>query len=121
MFNSNVAGWVGSTGTANKQKAKLKNGRWTNDQLENAINAVTDEGMKLRAIAKAFGISATSLRDHLYGTTTTRQRGNWPTFKPDEEQKLVDYVFKIQELGHLLTPVELRLKVALATQTRQTP
>ena len=33
----------------------------------------------------------------------------------------MDYVFKMQELGHPLTPLELRLKVATATQTRETP
>ena len=77
--------------------------------------------MKLRVAARAFGVPATSLRDHLYGTTTTRQIHNKPTLKPDEEQKQVDYVFKMQDLGHPLTLAELRLKVALATQTRQTP
>ena len=85
------------------------------------MNVITNEGMKLRETARAFGVPVTSLRDHLYGTTTIRQRGNKPTLKPDEEQKLVDYVFKMQDLGHVQTPAELRLKVALATQTRQTP
>ena len=33
----------------------------------------------------------------------------------------MDYVFKMQELGHPLTPLELRLKVATATQTREMP
>ena len=39
----------------------------------------------------------------------------------DEEKKLVDYIFKMQDLGHPLTIAELRLKVALATQTRAIP
>ena len=33
----------------------------------------------------------------------------------------MDYIFKMQDLGHPLTPGELRLKVALATQCRKTP
>ena len=41
--------------------------------------------------------------------------------RADEEQKLVDYIFKMQDLGHPLIAAELRLKVALATQTRTTP
>ena len=53
--------------------------------LENAINAIIDEGMKLRTAARAFEVLATSLRDHLYRPTTTRQRGNRPTLKPHEE------------------------------------
>jgi hypothetical protein len=38
-----------------------------------------------------------------------------------EEKKLELYLFKMQDLGHLLTLGQLRLKVALATQTRETP
>ena len=41
--------------------------------------------------------------------------------RADEEKKLVDYIFKMQDLGHPLTVAELRLKVALAPQTRATP
>ena len=41
--------------------------------------------------------------------------------KAREEKNLVDYVFKMQELGHPLTPLELRLKVATTTQTWETP
>ena len=41
--------------------------------------------------------------------------------KRQEEKKLMDYVFKMQELGHPLTPLELRLKVATAVQTREMP
>ena len=85
------------------------------------MDAMTDHGMKVKAAARAFDIPASSLRDHLYGKTTSRQRGNLPTLKPDEEKKLVDYIFKMQDLGHPLTLAELRLKVALATQTRETP
>ena len=40
--------------------------------------------------------------------------------RANEEQKLIDYMFKMQDLGHVLTVAELRLKVALATQTRAT-
>jgi hypothetical protein len=41
--------------------------------------------------------------------------------KEEEEQKLLKYLFKMQDLGHPLTSGQLRLKVALATQTRETP
>ena len=85
------------------------------------MDKITDEGMKLKVAAKIFGIPSSSLRDHLYGKTTSRQRGTKLTLKAREEKKLVDYVFKMQELGHPLIPLELRLKVATATQTRETP
>lgn len=85
------------------------------------MNAMTDDGMKLRVASRKFGIPISSLRDHLYGKTSSRKRGKNPTLKPDEEKKLVDYIFKMQDLGHPITPAELRLKVALATQCRKTP
>lgn len=85
------------------------------------MNAVTDDGMKLRVASRKFGIPVSSLRDHLYGKTNNRKRGKSPTLKPDEEEKLVDYIFKMQDLGHPITPAELRLKVALATQCKKTP
>ena len=50
------------------------------------MNAVTDQRMKVKAALRTFKIPATSLRNHLYGKTTTRQRGNHPTLKPDEEK-----------------------------------
>ena len=85
------------------------------------MDAVTDRGMKLKTTSRIFGVPATSLRDHLYGKTVSRQRGKAPVLKADEEKKLVDYIFQMQDLGHPLTTAELQLKVALATQTRFTP
>jgi hypothetical protein len=111
---------VGGCGSRKNVK-KGKQGCWSSENLEKAMNAITDRGMKIREAARAYGIPMSSLRDHLYGRTKTRQRGKQPTLKPDEEKKIVDYIFKMQDLGHPLTPGELRLKVALATQTRKTP
>ena len=70
--------------------------------------------------SKVFGIPFSSLRDHLYGRTTSRQRGLKPTLNAHEEKNLIDYVFKMQNLGHPLTPNELFLKVAIETQPRET-
>ena len=39
--------------------------------------------------------------------------------KEDEEKKLLEYVFKMQDLGHPLIPGHVRLKMAQATQTRE--
>ena len=80
-----------------------------------------DQGLKLKTTSQIFGVPTTSLCDHLYDKTLTRQRGNALVLRADEEQKLVDYIFKMEDLGHPLTTVELRLKVALATQTRAIP
>jgi hypothetical protein len=109
-----------SANPASKSKLRI-NGNWTSKTLEQALDAITDHGMKVRTASHHFGIPATSLRNHLYGLVTTRQRGSLAVLKEEEEHKLVQYLFKMQDLGHPLTPGQLRLKVALATQTRETP
>ena len=109
------------TCTTTRKAANKRNGNWTNAQLRRAMDAITDQGMKVRTAARTFGVPNTSLRDHLYGKTIGRRRGVKPTLQHDEEEKLVDYLFKMQDLGHPLTPLQLRLKVAQATQTRETP
>ena len=98
-----------------------KNGNWSDESLRNAMNAVADNGMPLRQVDRLFGVPTTSLRDHLYGKNRGRHKGIKPTLKSHEEKKLVDYVFRMQELGHPLTPIQLCLKVAVATQGRSTP
>ena len=100
---------------------RKKNGNWTDAQLEQALSGITDDGLKIREAARVYNIPATSLRNHLWGTTSGRHRGICPTLKEDEERKLVDFIFKMREIGYPLTPTDLRVKVAQATQTRQTP
>ena len=68
---------------------------WTDKTLQKAMDAVTDADMKVKATARAFGIPATSLRDHLYRKTTSKQRGNLSILKPNKEKKLVEYIFKM--------------------------
>jgi hypothetical protein len=107
-------------GGSGQKRSKRRIGQWSDEALEKAINAITDDRMKLNVTSKMFEIPTSSLRDDLYTKTTSRQRDKSPTLKPDEEDKLVDYVIKMQELRHPLTPIELRLKVALAIQYRKT-
>lgn len=109
------------TTTTTRKTASKRNGNWTNAQLRRAMDAITDQGMKVRTAARTFGVPHTSLRDHLLGKTIGRRRGVKPTLENDEEEKLVDYLFKMQDSGHPLTPLQLRIKVAQATQTRETP
>ena len=108
-------------GGEEKVGKRRRSGNWTDATLQKGMDVVIDHSMKQKAVARAFDIPASSLRDHLYGKTTSRQKCNLPTLKPDKEKKLVDYIFKMQDLGHPLTPAELLLKVALASQTRETP
>ena len=104
-------------GTRSERK---KTGTWTDAALENALNSITNDGMTIRQASKLYGIPTSSIRDHLYGRTTSRQKGMRPVLTPHEENKIIDYVFKMQDCGYPLTAAELRLKVATATQTRST-
>ena len=81
-----------------------KTGNWTNAQLKAALDAITDDGMKVREASRTFGIPPTSLRDHLFGRVQGRKRGAKTVLKEDEEKKLLEYLFKMQDLGHPLTP-----------------
>ena len=66
-------------------------------------------------------VLVTTLRNHLYGRSLNRQRRQQLVLKEDEEKKIVQYLFKMQDLGHPLTTSQLRLKMALTTQTTDTP
>ena len=67
----------------------LKTDTRPDESLVGALNAITNEGMGLREASRVFGIPALSLRDHLYGRTTSRQRGSRPTLRVDKEKKLL--------------------------------
>ena len=107
---ANAGGAQTSSGTHKKRTDK-----WTDVDLELAMNSITDDAMSLRQASRVYGIPTSSLRDHLFGKTRSRQKGIKPVLAPHEEKKVVDYVFQMQDLGHPLTTAELRLKVATAT------
>ena len=96
------------------------NGNWTNAQLHAAL-AAHERGMSMNGAATAFNIPRSSLRAHLTGTVLSRKRGAAPVLTPNEEQQLVDYVIGMQDLGFPVTILQLKLKVALITQSRYTP
>ena len=52
-----------------------RSGNWMDTTLQKAMDVVIDHDMKKNAVVRAFDILATSLRDHLYGKTISRQRG----------------------------------------------
>ena len=68
-----------------------------------------------------YGIPTSSIRNHLFGKTISRQKCIKLVLAAHEEKIIVDYVFQMQDLEHPLTAAKLRLKVATATQTRSTP
>ena len=50
-----------------------KTGNWTSAQLQQALDAITDEGMKIKTTSRKFGIPPSSLRDHLFGKVLDKE------------------------------------------------
>ena len=48
---------------------------WTNAVLKQAMDAITDHGMKVRVVAHTIGIPISSLTNHLYGRVMGRKKG----------------------------------------------
>jgi hypothetical protein len=97
-----------------------KNGNWSTENLESALNNV-DEGMPIHLAAKLAGIPASSVRDHYIGKTRGRKRGPVGVLTMEEEEDLKLYLLKMHTLGHPLTRDQVKLTVAQVTQTRPTP
>jgi hypothetical protein len=83
--------------------------------------AALERGCSVSGAATLYDIPRTSFRAHLAGIVLSRKRGAAPVLTEAEEQELVQYVLAIQELGFPLTLLQLKLKVALMTQGRDTP
>ena len=59
---------------SNKRSIPKKSGNWIDAALKATIDAITDQGMKVRCAARTFGIPSTSLRGHLFGKVVGRKR-----------------------------------------------
>ena len=66
---------VGTIRCSQRRGVVKKTCNMTDAVLKQAMDAVIDQGMKVRAAARTFGIPTTSLRDHLYGRVMGRKRG----------------------------------------------
>jgi hypothetical protein len=77
---------------------KRKNGNWTDVALQTAINAI-DDGMPIRKASQKFGIPRASLHDWFYGKTTSRRRGKEGTLSLVDEDLIVQWICKRQDMG----------------------
>ena len=101
-------------------KRRRKTGLWSDDQLQRAMQAV-EGGMRIQTAADLYKIPASSLRDHLFGVTIGRKRGGKCVLTGEEEQLVVNWIVRLQELGHPITTAALRMKVAEICEDRETP
>ena len=85
----------GGINKSNRRSTPKKTRNWTDATLKAAIDAIIDQWMKVRCVARTFGIPPTSLRDHLFGTVVGRKTGTKTTLNQEEEEKLIEYCFKM--------------------------
>ena len=55
-----------------------------------------DDGAPIKIMARLYGIPTTSLRDHVIGKTISRKRGRSGVLSSEEENELVNWIFKMQ-------------------------
>jgi hypothetical protein len=55
------------------------------------------------------------------GLTLSRKRGRKPVLTAVEEDKVVKYIMGMAKYGHPIRIIELKIKVAEATQMHETP
>jgi hypothetical protein len=111
---------AGRGGRGRHRPAPRVNGNWSNAQLQVALTA-HERGRSVSGATALYGIPRSSFRAHLAGTVLSRKRGATGVLTEVEEQELVQYVLAMQELGFPLTILQLKLKVAIMTQGRDTP
>jgi hypothetical protein len=80
-----------------------------------------ERGCSVSRAATLYDIPRTSFRAYLAKIVLLCKRDAAPVLIEAEEQQLVQYVLAMQELGFLLTILQLKLKVAMMTQDRNTP
>ena len=80
-----------------------------------------DDGAPIKTVARRYGIPTSSLRDHVFGKTISRKLGKSGVLSSEEDNELVNWSFKMQNLGYPIILSQCRLKVAEITQDRDTP
>jgi hypothetical protein len=105
-----------------RQKGRkfMKNGKWSESQLKAAMAAM-EQGCPVQTAALDYDIPRSTLRGHVMGLTLSRKRGRKPVLSVGEEEKVVKYIMGRARYGHPISITELKIKVAEATQLRQTP
>lgn len=82
---------------------------YTSDNLQNALDAIRNNGKKIRETGRHYKIPESTLRKKLSENVPTPSRlGRKATFTKEIETDLKDYVLMLAKLFYGLTPKELR-------------
>jgi hypothetical protein len=83
--------------------------------------AVVEQGCHVQTSALDFDIPRSSLKSHVMKVTLSRKRRRKPVLSLVEEEKVVKYIMGMARYGYPINIMELKIKVAEATQLRETP
>lgn len=82
---------------------------YTPEDLQNALDAIRNDGKKIRAAGRSFNIPESTLRKKLEENDFKPPRlGRKPVFPQETEAELKDYILLLSKLFYGLTPVGLR-------------
>lgn len=82
------------------RKGTSKRGEWSEDSLQNAVNAVEKNEMGVNAAAKAFGIPQSTLKRRLKSHNFSKGSMGKPSLLGTEnEKKVVTHITKLQSRG----------------------
>jgi hypothetical protein len=77
----------------------ITRGIWTNETLEEAMDAIENGTTSLRKASRHWNILLTSLSNHLYGKTRFRKHGPTNMLTIEEDQVVVAGVLSMQDVG----------------------
>lgn len=96
--------------TYKKKLGSRTYGNFSDEQLNNALLDVIDNGMSLRMAAKKHKISLGTLCNKYHGRNI-RHTGGQPALSPAEETAIINNVLKCAEWGYPLNTTDLRMFV----------
>ena len=82
--------------------------KWSQEDLEAALNAVHEENLSLREAAGRYGIPKSTISTYLTGKSVIGKKpGPATILTPGEEKKLLDYALHMSEIGYGRTKDQL--------------
>ncbi|KAJ8932058.1 hypothetical protein NQ314_014981 [Rhamnusium bicolor] len=82
---------------------------YNKESLQNALNAVINDGRKIREVGRCFNIPESTLRKKIsLNQLKTSRLGRKPVFTEELEAELTEYVLMLAKLFYGITPKKLR-------------
>lgn len=79
-------------------------GKWTQQQLTQAMDAVRKDKWAVRRAADTFGVPRRTLRNHLASGNSTKVTGRKPVLSVEQELELCRRIHRLADVGMPITP-----------------